>query len=114
MLQILRTSIAAPGRVFEREPPPRIRDLKQLGNGALEARKLAGLVDEVVANGPGSGNRDQILYWASQRAIEEVGQGCYGASAAYEALLAAGLAIGQPHFEIRRALRDLGRLVGAK
>ena len=84
-----------------------------MGNGGgPEAQKLAALVDEVVANGPGSGNRDEILYWASQRAIEEVGQGCYGPSAAYDALLAAGLAIGQPHFEIRRALRDLGKLVG--
>ena len=82
--------------------------------GAPEARKLAALVDEVVANGPGSGNRDQILYWASRRAIEEVGQGCYSPGAAYDALLAAGLAIGQLHFEIRRALRDLGSLVGAQ
>jgi hypothetical protein len=101
-------------RIFEREPSPRIRDPKRFGtSGRPEAQKLAALVDEVVANGPGSGNRDEILYWASQRAIEEASHGCYSPRAAYDALLAAGLAIGQPHFEIRRALRDLGRLVGA-
>jgi hypothetical protein len=100
-------------RVFEREPPPRIRELKHIGKGGgPEAQKLAALVDEVVANGPGSGNRDEIIYWASKRAIEEANQGCYGASAAYDALLAGGLAIGQPHYEIRRALRDLAKLGG--
>jgi hypothetical protein len=72
------------------------------------------LVDAVVANGPDSANRDSILYWASKRAIEEVGRGCYSPGAAYDALLAAGVQIGQAHFEIRRALRDLGRLAGAR
>jgi hypothetical protein len=96
-------------RIFERGQP------KQLGRGGRpEAQKLATLVDEVAANGPCSANRDSILYWASQRAIEEASQGCYSPRAAYDALLAAGLSIGQPYFEIRRALRDLGRLVGTQ
>ena len=102
-------------RVFEGEPQPRFTGPKLVGNGGRpDAQKLAALVSEVEANGPGSANRDSILYWASKRAIEEVAQGRYGPRAAYDALYAAGLSIGQPHYEIRRALRDLGKLVGGQ
>jgi hypothetical protein len=100
---------------FESEPPPRIGDPTRMGNGGrTAAQKLAALVDQVVANGPGSANRDCILYWASKRAIEEVAQGHYGPRSAYDALYGAGRSIGQPHFEICRALRDLGKLVGSQ
>ena len=74
-------------RVFEREPQPRSTGPKSAGNGGRpDAWKLAALVDQVTANGPGSANRDGILYWASKRAIEEVAQGRYGPRAAYDAL----------------------------
>ncbi len=54
-------------RVFEREPQPRFTGPKLAGNGGRpDAQKLAALVSEVEANGPGSANRDSILYWASQ------------------------------------------------
>ena len=88
---------------------------KSAGNGGRpEAQKLAALINEVEANGPGSANRDSILYWASRRAIDEAAQGRYSPRAAYDALYAAGLSIGQQHNEIRRALRDLGKLVGGQ
>jgi hypothetical protein len=98
-------------RLFEREPHLGSNGPKLMVNGGRsDAQKLAALVDQVAANGPGSANRDSILYWASQRAIEEVAQGHYSSRAAYDALYGAGMSIGQPHFEVCRALRDLGKL----
>jgi len=98
-------------RVFERDPPPKRAWSRFPRNGEVGApAKLAALVKAVEANGPGSANRDGILFWAAQRAIEETAEGHYSPRSAYDALFAAGLSIGQPHFEVRRALRDLGKL----
>jgi hypothetical protein len=90
------------------------REKHTAGSGKVGVQKLAVLVEAVEANGPGSANRDSILFWAAKRAVEEATHGHYSAGSAYDALFGAGLSIGQPDFEIRRALRDLGKLVGGK
>jgi hypothetical protein len=96
--------------VFQLKPRPKgTRSQVQGYRDGSEPTRLVRLVKEVKANGPGSGNRDSILYWAAQRALEEVMQGYYSARSACDALFAAGLSIGQSEFEVCRALRDLGK-----
>jgi hypothetical protein len=97
--------------VFQLKPRPKSTCSQFLRyRDGSEPKKLARLVKEVEANGPGSANRDSIFFWAAQRAADEVMQGYYSARSAYDALFAAGLEIGQQPFEVRRALRDLGKL----
>jgi Bifunctional DNA primase/polymerase, N-terminal len=93
---------------LEREPLPKASSAARPAKP--DAQKLAALVDEVVANG--SGNRDNILFWAANRAVEEAASGHYSSSQAYDALYAAGISIGQSHYEVRRALRQLGKITG--
>jgi hypothetical protein len=97
--------------IFQLKPrSKRARPQVQSYRDGSEPTKLARLVNAVEANGPGSANRDSILYWAAKRAVDEAMQGHYSARSAYEALFVAGLSIGQSEFEVRRALRDLGKL----
>jgi hypothetical protein len=98
-------------RIFSRDPQPQRASSKFFRNGERAApMRLAALVKVVEANGPGSANRDNILFWAANRAIEEIKQGNYSGRSAYDALFAAGLSIGQSQFEVRRALREVGKL----
>jgi hypothetical protein len=78
--------------------------------GQPSSAALDALVNEIRRHG--EGNRDSILYWASKRATCDVAEGCYSAASAYDALVNAGLSIGQPLHEVRRALRDLDRVRG--
>ncbi len=60
------------------------------------------------------GKRDDALYWASKRAVEEAALGRYSATDAFAAIFDAGRRAGQPEYEIERALRDLKALSGNK
>ena len=82
--------------------------------GGPEPQRVTWLADQVLKNGPSSHNRDNILFWAAQKAVPEIQAGYYTAREAIDALYPTGQQIGQPDYEIRRALRHLFEMVGER